>query len=100
MARPFFAQVNAGNNYKPIIFRRDDDSYVLFFMAVSFEGKCAVAFRANPAFGIINSSVPKDFFYFLFCNMPAIHPAFYMFGKNQMADISKRFATLIFIFKP
>ena len=59
-------------------------------MAVSLNGKCAVTLGSYPAFLIIDNAVFENLLYFSFCNLPAGHPAFCMFGKNQMAYIFKR----------
>ena len=87
MTRPFPIKINTGDYHKLIVGGRDYYPYVLLLIAVTFESKGVIAFRASATFGIIDFSFFNYFLYFFHSNIPAVHSASYMFGKNQVGCI-------------
>ena len=85
MALPFHVQLNTGDYNELIIRRCNDDPQMLMLIGVIFHRIFGIRLCIRFTFGIIDRAGIQYFKDFLFRNMPAIHAAPGMPGKDQPA---------------
>ena len=85
MTAPFHAEFYAGDDNQLCVFGGNDDTQMLLFCSVSFNGVFWIRTAIGLALAVINRSLIQHFMNFLCRNMTAIHPASGMSGENQFS---------------
>jgi hypothetical protein len=90
MTLPFYVQFYAGDDDEFVVRRRNDNPQVLMFIGVIFHRIFGIRLRVRFTFCIIDRAGIQYFKDFFFRNMPAVHAAPGMPGKDQPAMSVKR----------
>jgi hypothetical protein len=85
MALPFHMEFDTGDHDELFTGRGNHNPEILVFLRKGFHGIFGIGFCFRFTLGIIDRARIQYFLYFPFGNMPAIHPATRMTGKDKTA---------------